>query len=131
VQNVVTYTAIISAANAEHLLLPNMTAELRIVVGDTGQTLKIPNQALRFHPDNTDEATQQQTEATPTSSEMTSATVWVVDDGRPRSVPVEVGLSDDNHTQLLDGPLGEGQRLIVGVSNAPARSQFLSLRMGF
>ena len=60
VQNVVTYTAIVSAANPEHLLLPNMTAELRIVVNDTGETLKIPNQALRFRPDATDEAFEKQ-----------------------------------------------------------------------
>src|SRR5262249_10878868 len=32
VQNVVTYTAIVSAPNPRHLLLPNMTAELRVVV---------------------------------------------------------------------------------------------------
>src|SRR5262245_10313796 len=50
VQNVVTYTAIISAPNPNLLLLPGMTAQLRIVVSDTGETLKIPSQALRFRP---------------------------------------------------------------------------------
>ena len=50
VQNVVTYTAVISAPNPELLLLPGMTAELRILVSDTGEVLKIPNQALRFRP---------------------------------------------------------------------------------
>src|SRR5262249_45098709 len=45
----------------------------------------------------------------------TSMTVWVVgNDGRPRSISVQVGLGDDNNTQLLDGPLAEGQPLIVG-----------------
>src|SRR6202011_377198 len=34
VQNVVTYTAIISAPNPDLLLLPGMTAQLRIIVGD-------------------------------------------------------------------------------------------------
>src|SRR6516164_5332227 len=50
VQNVVTYTAIISAPNPDLLLLPGMTAQLRIVVRDTGEVLKVPNQALRFRP---------------------------------------------------------------------------------
>ena len=50
VQNVVTYTAIISAPNPDLLLLPGMTAQLRIVVSDTGEVLKIPSQALRFRP---------------------------------------------------------------------------------
>ena len=62
----------------------------------------------------------------------TSATVWVVgNDGRPESISVQVGLSDDNNTQLLDGPLAEGQPLIVGVSNSQAHSRFLGIRMGF
>src|SRR6201993_2156615 len=50
VQNVVTYTTIVSAPNPELLLLPGMTAQLRIVVSDTGEVLKIPAQALRFRP---------------------------------------------------------------------------------
>jgi HlyD family secretion protein len=50
VQNVVTYTAIVSAPNPELVLLPGMTANLRIAISDTGAVLKIPNQALRFRP---------------------------------------------------------------------------------
>src|SRR5258706_8198867 len=50
VQNVVTYTTIVSAPNPDLLLLPGMTAQLRIVVSDTGGILKIPSQALRFPP---------------------------------------------------------------------------------
>src|SRR5215472_361365 len=50
VQNVVTYTAIISAPNPDLLLLPGMTAQLRITVSDTEDVLKIPGQALRFRP---------------------------------------------------------------------------------
>ena len=52
VQNVVTYTAIISAPNPDLLLLPGMTAQLRIVVSELGEILKIPSQALRFRPNN-------------------------------------------------------------------------------
>jgi HlyD family secretion protein len=44
VQNVVTYTAIISAPNPDLLMLPGMTAQLRIAVSDTVDVLKIPNQ---------------------------------------------------------------------------------------
>ena len=44
VQNVVTYTAIVSAPNPERF--SGMTAVLRIVISDTGETLKI-HQALR------------------------------------------------------------------------------------
>ena len=131
-QNVITYTVIVSAANPDHLLLPNMTAELRIVVSDTGEILKIPNQALRFQPEATDEAPEPHIQDASESAPETSSTVWVVGkDGRPESISVQVGLGDDDNSQLLDGPLAEGQPLIIGVSNSQAHSQFLGIRMGF
>lgn len=48
VSNVVTYTVIISAANPELVLLPGMTANVRIVVAQKDKVLKVPNTALRF-----------------------------------------------------------------------------------
>jgi len=41
-QNVVTYTVVLTAANRENLLLPGMTALVRITVNQTGPVLKIP-----------------------------------------------------------------------------------------
>jgi HlyD family secretion protein len=126
-QNVVTYTAVVSAANPDHLLLPNMTAELSIIVSNTGGALTIPNQALRFRADVTDEAPNKDAVSAPSTS---STTVWVIgSDGQPKPISVKVGLSDDNNTQLLDGPLTEGQPLIVGVSNTQA-PRLLGIRMG-
>jgi HlyD family secretion protein len=60
VQNVVTYTTIVSAPNPDLLLLPGMTAQLRIVVSDTGEILKIPSEALRFRPSDTGPASGHQ-----------------------------------------------------------------------
>ncbi len=50
VQNVVTYTVIISAENKELALLPGMTADARIVLQNRPQILAAPNAALRFTP---------------------------------------------------------------------------------
>ena len=50
VQNVVTYTVVITAPNPEKLLLPGMTASLRILIDESADVLKVPNQALRFRP---------------------------------------------------------------------------------
>jgi HlyD family secretion protein len=61
VQNVVTYTAIVSAPNPDLLLYPGMTAMLRIVVSNTAKTLLIPNQALLFRPAGTASMTDAQT----------------------------------------------------------------------
>src|SRR6516162_3700326 len=69
VQNVVTYTAIISAPNPDLLLLPGMTAQLRIVVRDTGEVLKVPNQALRFRPNGSSPPSGRQNATQAASSE--------------------------------------------------------------
>jgi HlyD family secretion protein len=131
-QNVVTYTAVISAPNHDLLLLPGMTAELRILVSDTGITFKIPNQALRFRPELTDVAFKQQAQDQSVSSLEMSATVWMIGkDGRPNPMTVHVGQSDDSSTQLLDGPLTEGQQLIVGVGNSRVKAGVFGLRLGF
>ncbi len=50
VQNVVSYTVVISARNPDLALLPGMTANVRIVVDQREQVLKVPNAALRFRP---------------------------------------------------------------------------------
>lgn len=49
-QNVVTYTVIVTADNPDKHLLPGMTANLDIVTGERKNVLVIPNEALRFHP---------------------------------------------------------------------------------
>ena len=46
-QNVVTYTVVVRFANADSLLLPGMTANVRIVTEVRDDVLKIPNAALR------------------------------------------------------------------------------------
>ena len=50
VQNVVTYTAVISTSNPNLELFPGMTANVRIVVDSRDKALKLPNAALRFRP---------------------------------------------------------------------------------
>jgi HlyD family secretion protein len=50
VQNVVTYTVVISTENPNQRLLPGMTASVQIIVDERKDTLKIPNVALRFRP---------------------------------------------------------------------------------
>src|SRR6266581_2718976 len=74
VQNVVTYTAHASAPNPDLLLLPGMTAQLRIVISDTGQVLKIPGQALRFRPSGAGPASGRQPASQ--AGSRASATVW-------------------------------------------------------
>ncbi len=50
VQNVVTYTVVVSADNTSGELLPGMTANVQIVLDQRNAVLRVPNATLRFRP---------------------------------------------------------------------------------
>jgi HlyD family secretion protein len=50
VQNVVTYSVMIQADNPREMLLPGMTANVRIVTARRENVLRVPNDATRFQP---------------------------------------------------------------------------------
>jgi HlyD family secretion protein len=50
VQNVVTYTVVVATDNPNLLLVPGMTANVRIVADSRDSVLKVPNSALRYRP---------------------------------------------------------------------------------
>src|SRR5262250_2581844 len=50
VQNVVTYTVIVGVENPSGKLMPGMTANVKLVVAQKTNALKVPNAALRFRP---------------------------------------------------------------------------------
>ena len=50
VQNVVTYTVVVATENPNLLLVPGMTANVRIVADARDNVLKVPNSALRYRP---------------------------------------------------------------------------------
>jgi HlyD family secretion protein len=107
-----------------------MTAELRVVINDTGEILKIPNQALLFRPNGHSSLSESTAEDSPASRPEGSATAWVVgSDGRPLPVALRLGVSDDISTQLLAGALTEGQPVIIGIARSHAG--FFGIRLGF
>ncbi len=55
VQNVVTYDTVIEFDNPDEKLLPGMTAYVTIPVSTARDVLKVPNAALRFRPDMTED----------------------------------------------------------------------------
>lgn len=115
-QNVVTYSVIVSAANSDRALFPGMTAIARILVDEARDILKLPNAALRYLPSGIHSPRVENG----LSSELQTglpATVWVVGEGsKPQAVQVRTGATDDQYTVLLNGPVQEGDELIVGES---------------
>jgi HlyD family secretion protein len=129
VQNVVTYTAIISAPNLDLLLLPGMTAIIRIVTSDTGDTLKVSNQALRFRPSGNSQATEN---GAGTAGSAQTGTVWVIGkSGAAAPITIALGASDDNSTQVVGGSLQAGQQVIVGTAAPRDSGGVWGLRLGF
>ena len=107
-QKGVTYDVVIGAANPELLLKPGMTATARIVTDRRDAVLRVPDQALRYSPGNL---------AAPRGgSEEGSPRLWVLRDGKPTALPVELGLDDGAYTEIVKGDLQPGDDVIVGES---------------
>jgi HlyD family secretion protein len=48
--NVVTYSVMVQADNPGQILLPGMTANVKLITGERSGVLRVPSAALRFHP---------------------------------------------------------------------------------
>ena len=103
IQNVVTYDVVIKVDNPELQLKPGMTANVSIVLSIKKDVLKISNAALRFSPDVKDKSRTQQK----------GRGVWIIENKTPKRIPVAVGISDGNYSELLSGEIREGQEIIV------------------
>ena len=103
IQNVVTYDVVIKVDNPELQLKPGMTANVSIVLSIKKDILKISNAALRFSPDVKDKSRTQQK----------GRGVWIIENKTPKRIPVAVGISDGNYSELLSGEIREGQEIIV------------------
>ena len=132
VKNVVTYRVVIATRNTELLLLPGMTALVQIVVRETDEVLTLPNAALRFRPRERESAGQAVKDAVSEDSSAAEPDVWVLgDDGEPRPVRVRLGLSDETVTEVVEGPLQEGQNVVVGTVPEEGKRRLFGLRWGF
>lgn len=110
VQNVVTYTVLVDAPNADLALLPGMTALVRITVQTHAGVLRLPNAALRFRPP----------DDWPNPGEPAPGRTWVwrLSSNGPSPIEVRLGPSDDLATAVEDGPLRAGDRVLIGLGDA-------------
>jgi HlyD family secretion protein len=118
IQNVVTYTVVLSTQNPDLALLPGMTALVNVVVGEAKDVLKVPNAALRFQPPTdtiADTATPGEAGGAPGG-----AVVWIRGAGEaPLPVQVALGRSNESATEVVGDSLRAGQEVIVGMSSTP------------
>jgi HlyD family secretion protein len=135
VSNVVSYTVVVSAANPDLLLLPGMTANVRIITAHKDNALKVPNAALRFNPPANSDAKGDKKNMSGVSPAPTfpkrgkdrseGSRVWVQDkDGKPSAVTVRLGLTDGSMTEIIadDSQIKAGTEVIIGMQST-ARSK--------
>jgi HlyD family secretion protein len=116
VQNVVTYVVVLDVDNAELLLRPGMTANVRVVVAERKDVLLVPNAALRFKPrlergsgESRPEGRERRREG---KGEGRKSPIFVPDGERIHPVFVTPGITDGLVTEIADG-LSDGQVIIV------------------
>jgi HlyD family secretion protein len=127
VENVVTYNAVVRVTNPELKLKPGMTANVAFLIAEHQDILKVPNAALRFRPDGGVTAMRDRNGQAPHHQ----GSVWVVSaTGRPEARPVQLGLTNDTHTEIVSDELASGQQVITG-RIAPAKSSTSSGPPGF
>ena len=129
-QNVVTYTVVLTAANHDNLLLPGMTALVRITVEQTGPVLKIPVAALRFSP--RDAAARPEPQRTIEKSDSgTPASLWIASqNGEPKAIVVGIGADDATQVAIVSGSLRRGDQVIVGEVADHAPRRLFGIRVG-
>lgn len=106
---VVTYPAVIDVANPELKLRPGMTATINVVSAEHLNVLRVPNSALRYRPANRADAGA----PAPDAERGSRGRVFVLRDGRPTRVRVEVGLADERFTEVRGEGLGAGTQVIT------------------
>jgi len=125
--NVVSYTVIVSADNAEGQLKPGMTAFVQITANRREGVLRVPNAALRFRP--AAEAAAAGKSGGPAAAGAggpansargpgsgrrdASPRVYKLVDGNLVAVSVQTGVSDATYTEVTGGQLREGDKLVT------------------
>lgn len=131
IEKVVTYKVIIATKNPEQLLLPGMTALLKITTRQDVNVLRVPNAALRFKPILHGERSfleLKKTEDDDNADGEATGTVWVLaEHGDLRPVRVHVGITDGAFTRLRSGALREGQKVVVGKDTTEPENVFMKL----
>lgn len=142
VQNVVTYNVVLDVDNRDELLKPGMTAQVRLLVGNRENVLRIPTAALRFRL--SDEEVERQAklakgagpagagaaaadtaaamDAPPeddagfrTKADLTrSFRIYTLDaKNQPKPMDIKIGLSNFRYTEVVGGALKKGDKVVT------------------
>lgn len=130
VQNVVTYSVVITAPNPDLALLPGMTAVVRISTIERSGVLLVPNTALRFEPES--DPLQSNRDEPGIASAGRLAHVWLRDESvNLQRAAIGIGASDGNMVEVVSGPLSADQEVAIRKQPIPNGKTLFGLRLGF
>lgn len=148
VQNVVTYNVVVAVDNQDLRLKPGMTANVSIVVAQKDQVVKVPSAALRFTPPQSDrgegpsgdgkavKADGRAAGGRPSAASAESGgqlrKIWKVGvSGELEPMLIQTGISDGISTEVVAGPVAEGDLVVVGVETSRGERRSSDLPPGF
>jgi HlyD family secretion protein len=116
IEGVVTYETVLEVDNSERLLRPGMTATAEITVNHLADALLVPNAALRYQPPAREQGAQggllsalmpfRRFGGRPSEPlNPKQARVYVLENGRPKAVPIATGPTDGTWTQVKSGEI--------------------------
>lgn len=146
VANVVTYNVVLDVENKQELLKPGMTAQVRLVVGNRENVLRIPTAALRFRlsdeevekelkkqkaatagkPEKAEPAPAEEDDLSFRSKSETARQYKVYKlDAKNQAVPVDIkiGLSNFRFTEVVSGDLKKGDKIVTRALLAQGKAE--------
>ncbi len=124
VQNVVTYPVMVCARNPDEKLFPGMTANISCIVAERTNVLRVANAALRFKPNRAERAGTQVAARAGEGTHQGGGRpkIWVQrPEGGIRPMPVTVGITDGNFTEVSGDDLAENMDVITAVAENGAK----------
>jgi HlyD family secretion protein len=135
VQNVVTYNVVLDVDNVDELLKPGMTAQVRLVVANRPDVLRIPTTALRFRLSEEEQEAERKRSKDAKPAAVAVTPVPVKDDdiafrnasdttrifkiykldamNHPQPVDIRAGLSNFRYTEVVSGDIKPGDRVVT------------------
>jgi len=119
----VSFAAMIDVSNPDEKLRPGMTATVALGGASLEHVVRIPNAALAFRPsvdvlDATGQSAASRGDANAMADDPSFRRVWRYDGTELTPIPVRVGLSDREWTELVSGPVHPGDALVVLATKA-------------
>lgn len=106
---------LINAPNPDLSLAPAMKATVQIVVDRRDNVIRVPNQSLHYSANRLDAGGRGG--ATPQSD----TRLWLLRNGKPAAVTVQLGLDDSAYTEIVEGDLLPGDQLILAEDGGRSR----------